>query len=223
MSLVFMKEIEKLKKKILSLSAQVEESVVQAVTALNTRDVGLARQVIAGDADIDCQEVEVEEDALKVLALYQPVAMDLRFLTTVIKVNNDLERIGDLAANIAARAKKLSKAPALPMPPELQDAAIKARDMVRRSLTAFVNLDAELAASVCAADDEVDALCKSVANYVEEHGMKDPENLKYYLLMLKAARHVERVGDHATNIAEDVAYLVQGKIVRHTVFGDDDE
>lgn len=222
MSLVFIKEIEQLKKRVLSLSAQVEENVMQAVTALNTRDAALAKQVIASDREIDRQEVEVEEEALKVLALYQPVAMDLRFLTTVIKVNNDLERIGDLAANIAARTKRLSKAPALAVPEELNVSAVKARDMVRRSLTAFVNMDAELAAEVCAADDEVDALCKACFGFVEEFGKKNPENIKYYLTMLSAARNIERVADHATNIAEDVAYLVTGKIVRHGAFGDEE-
>jgi phosphate transport system protein len=222
MSVVFIREIEQLKKKILILSAQVEENVMQAVKALNTRDAALAKQVIASDAEIDRQEIEVEEEALKILALYQPVAMDLRFLTMVIKINNDLERIGDLAANIASRAKQLCKAPTIAIPEELQIAAVKARDMVRRSLTAFVNMDAELAAEVCASDDEVDALCRSVSKFVEEFGQKYPENLKYYLIMLKAARNIERVGDHATNIAEDTAYLVKGSIVRHSSFGDEE-
>lgn len=222
MSQVFMHEIEKLKKQILGLSARVEENVVQAVKALNTRDAALAQQVIESDAEIDRLEVEVEEEGLKILALYQPVAMDLRFLTTVIKINNDLERIGDLAANIAARARKMCKEPALPIPEELQVAAVKARDMVRHSLTAFVNLDAGLANSVCESDDEVDGLCKQVAQFVEESGMKNPENLKYYLTMLRAARNIERVGDHATNIAEDVIYLAEGKIVRHSSLNDDE-
>lgn len=222
MSLAFVHEIEKLKKKILTLSALVEENVVQAVTALNTRDAVMAQRVIDSDVEIDRQEVEVEEEGLKILALYQPVAMDLRFLTTVIKINNDLERIGDLAANIASRAKKLCNAPALATPEELQSAAIKARDMVRRSLTAFVNLDAQLAADVCASDDEVDALCKAVAKFVEEFGKKNPENLEHYLVMYKAARNIERVGDHATNIAEDVIYLVEGKIVRHYSFHEEE-
>jgi phosphate transport system protein len=215
MSLVFMHEIEKLKKKILSLSALVEENVIHAVKALNTRDAALALQVIESDAEIDRQEVEVEEEGLKILALYQPVAMDLRFLTTVIKINNDLERIGDLAGNIAGRARKLCKEPALPVPEELQDAAVKARNMVHHSLTAFVNLDARLAARVCRADDEVDRLCRQVKQFVVAAGRKNPEHLNYYITMLMASRNVERVGDHATNIAEDVIYLVEGKIVRH--------
>ncbi len=220
MSQVFMHEIEKLKKKILSLSALVEENLIQAVSALNTRDASLAQQVIESDAEIDRQEVEVEEEGLKILALYQPVAMDLRFLTTVIKINNDLERIGDLAANIAGRACSMCREPALPVPEELQDAAIKARDMVRNSLTAFVNLDAQLAAEVCQADDAVDRLCRQVIKFVVAAGQKNPEHLNFYITMLMASRNVERVGDHATNIAEDVIYLVKGAIVRHNPTAD---
>src|SRR6056297_233118 len=123
MSLIFVHEIEGLKKQILRLSAQVEENVVTAVKALITRDPDLARQVIASDAEIDRQEVEVEEEALKILALYQPVAMDLRFLTAVLKINNDLERIGDLAANIAKRARRIAKEPAVTVPSELDQTA----------------------------------------------------------------------------------------------------
>ncbi len=215
MSQVFIHEIEKLKKKILSLSARVEENVIQAVRSLNTRDAALATQVMESDAEIDRQEVEVEEEGLKILALYQPVAMDLRFLTTVIKINNDLERIGDLAANIAGRVRKMCSEPALPVPAELQEAAIQARDMVRHSLTAFVNLDADLAVKVCEADDAVDRLCKKVKKFVIASGRLNPEHLNYYITILMASRNVERVGDHATNIAEDVIYLVKGEIVRH--------
>ena len=222
MSQVFVHEIEKLKKKILSLSAQVEENVVLAVKALITRDPVLAKQVILSDSEIDRQEVEVEEDALKILALYQPVAMDLRFLTTVLKINNDLERIGDLAANIAKRARKLCKEPEVLMPPELDEAALKARDMVRNSLTAFVNLDADLANEVRDADDEVDDLCREVLKFVVEAGKKDPDHLSLYLHMLMASRNLERIGDHATNIAEDIIYLIDGVIVRHPALDEED-
>ena len=222
MSQVFVHEIEKLKKKILSLSAQVEENVVLAVKALITRDPVLAKQVILSDKEIDRQEVEVEEEALKILALYQPVAMDLRFLTTVLKINNDLERIGDLAANIAKRARRLCKEPAVSIPAELDEAALKARDMVRNSLTAFVNLDADLANEVRDADDEVDDLCKEVFKFVIESGKQDPEHLSLYLNMLVASRNLERIGDHATNIAEDIVYLVDGVIVRHQSLDEED-
>ena len=215
MSQVFINEVEKLKKQILVLSAQVEESVILAVKALLTRDEELAQQVIRGDFDVDQVEVEVEEEALKILALHQPVATDLRFLTAVLKINNDLERIGDLATNIARRAVKICKQPALTMPDELGRAATRARDMVHDSLNAFVNFDAGPAREVCGSDEEVDRLCKQVRQFVEVQIQKHPAGISGYLDMLLASRNIERIGDHATNIAEDVIYLVEGVIVRH--------
>lgn len=215
MTQVFMHEIERLKKQILALSARVEENVILAVKALRDRDEDLALQVEESDAEIDAAEVEVEEAGLKILALHQPVAMDLRFLTCVIKINNDLERIGDLAANIAKRARRMCSYPALPVPDELHEMAARTRDMVRDSLNAFVNLDAEMASTVCVNDDSVDSLCKKVVAFVEEQGRAHPDHLKYYLQIMMAARNLERIGDHATNIAEDVIYLVKGDIVRH--------
>jgi phosphate transport system protein len=210
-----MKEVAKLKKQILVLSAQAEESVILAVRALLTRDEELAQQVIRGDFDVDQAEVEVEEEALKILALHQPVAADLRFLTAVLKINNDLERIGDLATNIAKRAVRICKEPALAVPDELGQAATKARDMVHDSLSAFVNFDAAPARTVCGSDEEVDELCKQVRRFVEEQIRKNPACLSACLDMLLASRNIERIGDHATNIAEDVIYLVEGTIVRH--------
>jgi phosphate transport system protein len=215
MSVVFMKEIDHLKRQILTLSAQVEESVILAVKALLTRDAELAEQVIRGDFDVDDVEVVVEEEALKIMALYQPVAADLRFLTCVLKINNDLERIGDLATNIAKRAVKICKEPALIMPDELSQSAIRARDMVHGSLNAFVSFDAGPAREVCRADDEVDQFCKQVRRFVEAQITKNPASISGYLDMLLASRNIERIGDHATNIAEDVIYLVEGVIVRH--------
>ncbi|MBC8207445.1 MAG: phosphate signaling complex protein PhoU [Kiritimatiellales bacterium] len=222
MTKVFVHEVEKLKKRILTLSSQVEENVALAVKALVSRDADLAKKVIASDTEIDRQEVEVEEEALKILALYQPVAMDLRFLTAVLKINNDLERIGDLAANIAKRARRICKVPEVVIPPELDQMAVKAREMVHNSLTAFVNLDANLANQVREADDEVDDLCKVVSDFVAAVGQKDPEHLSTYLKMLLAARNLERIGDHATNIAEDVVYLIDGVIVRHQSLDEED-
>lgn len=215
MSQVFINEVGKLKKQILSLSAQVEESLILAVKALLTRDEELAQQVIRGDFDVDQVEVAVEEEALKILALYQPVAMDLRFLAAVLKINSDLERIGDLATNIAKRAVKMCKEPALTMSDELGQAATRARDMVHDSLNAFVNLDAGQATAVCGLDEEVDQLCKQVRRFVEMQIQQNPARISCYLDMLLASRNIERIGDHATNIAEDVIYLVEGVIVRH--------
>jgi phosphate transport system protein len=210
-----MHEIERLKKQILELSAQVEEGLILAVKSLQTRDEDLARQVIRGDYDVDDAEVAVEEEALKILALYQPVAMDLRFLTTVLKINNDLERIGDLATNIAKRAVKLCQAPAARVPEQMIESASRARDMVRDSLNAFVQLDVDLARSVCAADERIDQLCREIRTFVEEQITAHPEHLSSDLDVLLASRNIERIGDHATNIAEDIVYLVEGVIVRH--------
>lgn len=218
MTFVFVREIENLKKKMLSLSTQVEENVMRAISALQRRDVALARRVIDLDVEIDRQEVEIEEEGLKILALYQPVAMDLRFLAAVIKINNDLERIGDLAVNMARGALALGDAPGLLSPDPLRAAALQARDMVQNSLSAFVHLDGELAAQVCAADDLLDAHCDGVVQFVEQVAPHHPEQLRDYLILLKAARDIERVGDHATNIAEDVIYLIEGKIVRHNLW-----
>lgn len=215
MTRVFMHEIERLKKQILELSAQVEEGLILAVKSLQTRDEALAEQVIRGDFDVDQAEVEVEEEALKILALYQPVAMDLRFLTTVLKINNDLERIGDLATNIAKRAVKISKEPEVPVPEQMIEAATRTRDMVRDSLNAFVGLDADLARTICLMDDKTDNLCREVRRIVEEQIKSHPEHLSCCLDMLLASRNIERIGDHATNISEDVIYLVEGVIVRH--------
>ncbi|HKL21084.1 MAG TPA: PhoU domain-containing protein, partial [Tichowtungia sp.] len=134
----------------------------------------------------------------------------------------DLERIGDLAANIAKRARRIAKEPAVTVPSELDQTALKARDMVRNSLTAFVNLDAELANEVREADDEVDDLCKEVFVFVTDEGKKNPDQLKIYLSMLLASRNLERIGDHATNIAEDIVYLVDGVIVRHRAVDEED-
>lgn len=215
MTRIFMHEIERLKKQILELSTQVEEGLILAVKSLQTRDEALANQVIRGDYDVDQAEVEVEEEALKILALYQPVAMDLRFLTAVLKINNDLERIGDLATNIAKRAVKLCKEPAAVVPEQMIESATRARDMVRDSLNAFVRLDARLARIICGKDDQVDELCRDVRRFVEAQITKNPDHLSGYLDVLLASRNIERIGDHATNIAEDVVYLVEGIIVRH--------
>lgn len=215
MSVVFMKEVEALKRRILAQSAQVEESVILAVQALLARDEDQARLVIRGNFDVDQSEVEIEEEALKILALYQPVAADLRFLASVIKVNNDLERIGDLATNIAKRAVKIAREPALVFPDELGQAATRARDMVRESLNAFVEYDAAPARTICESDRVVDRHCKAVRRFVEERIRKDPDRIGGYLELLLASRNVERIGDHATNIAEDVVYMVSGVIARH--------
>lgn len=209
------KEIEKLKKSILHLGAEVEESVRLAVKAIDNRDAALADRVINTDNDIDQAEVDLEEDCLKVLALHQPVAIDLRFIIAVLKINSDLERIGDLAVNIAERVQSLSTQPSVRIPFDLQGLTEKTQDMLRKSLDSLVNLDAALARKVCYADDEVDAINRAMYDLVKDAIRKHPEQLDVLIPHLSISRYLERIADHATNIAEDVIYMVEGVISRH--------
>ncbi len=208
-------EIDKLKKKILSLSAQVEENVHLAVRAIAQRDGKLARQVIDADTLVDQAEVEVEEECLKVLALHQPVAVDLRFIIALLKINNDLERIGDLAVNIAERATTLAAQTPVDAPFDFTGMAEIVKSMLRKSLDALVGLDSEIARSVGAADDQVDEINRGMYRKVKEGILQHPEHIDAYIALLSVSRHLERIADHTTNIAEDVLYLTEGEIVRH--------
>jgi len=209
------REIERLKKMILSLSAFVEEDVERAVRSVAERDTELAQGVIGADPDIDRTEVDVEEECLKILALHQPVAIDLRFIVAVLKINTDLERIGDLAVNIAERAVFLNAQPEVPTPFDFPGMARKARAMLRRSLDALVTMNAEIAWQVCAADDEVDEINRKMYVQVEDGIRQHPDQIDSLIHMLSISRHLERIADHATNIAEDVIYMIDGDIVRH--------
>ncbi|HEY9686981.1 MAG TPA: phosphate signaling complex protein PhoU [Coleofasciculaceae cyanobacterium] len=209
------REIERLKDKITDLSRIAEERVQQAVTSLEERDAALARSVIEGDEEIDHMEVEVEEDCLKILALHQPVANDLRFIIAILKINNDLERICDLAANIAERAMYLTQHAKIGIPFDLLGMARKVQIMLRDSLESLVNQDTDLARKVCGADQEVDVMHRDIYERVEAAMREQPDSLGYLITLLIAARHLERIADHATNIAEDVLYLVEGEIQRH--------
>jgi phosphate transport system protein len=211
------REIERLKKKILHLSAMVEENVRKAVRSMDERDARLAKLVIESDLEIDRMEVEVEEDCLKILALYQPVAIDLRFIVAMLKFNNDLERIGDLAANIAERAMYLAKTEKVGITFGYREMARKAETMLRKSLDSFVNINPELAREVCAADDEVDDMEQEIVAQVLEAVKEHPEQADRLLHHMFVAKHLERIADHATNIAEDVIYMARGEIVRHAV------
>lgn len=217
MALHLHREIENLKKDILNLGAMVERSVRDATTALQGRDGSLARQVIEHDVDVDRKEVEVEESCLKVLALHQPVAGNLRFIVAVLKINNDLERIADLAVNIAERAAYLATQPAVDMAFDFSTMSTKTQAMLKDSLDALVNLDADLAYKVCARDDEVDALNRKMYVDVQQAIHAHPEHTESLVHLLSASRHLERIADGATNIAEDVIYMVKGEIVRHRV------
>jgi len=207
--------LDKLKRSIFSLSGMVEESVRDAVRALDTRDSRLAQKVIDADLEIDHAEVDVEEEGLKILALHQPVAIDLRFIVAVLKINNDLERIGDLAVNIAERAQFLATHEKVDIPFDFAGMAEKAQAMVKQSLDALVNLDAGSALAVCAADDEVDAMNRQMYLQVGEGMREHPDQVESLTHLLSVSRHLERIADHATNIAEDVIYMVRGEIVRH--------
>lgn len=209
------RDLEYLQRDILTLAAYVEESIFKAIRALQERDTELAQQVIAGDNQIDLQENHVEEECLKLLALHQPVAVDLRRIATVLKINTDLERMADLAADIAERALALSKPPYLTIPSNLQRMTDVATSMVRQSLDAFVNMDTRLARRVIRLDDEVDRLNRENIEELIKVMQKAPEMVEPGLSLFSATRHLERIADHATNIAEDVVYLVEGEIVRH--------
>lgn len=215
MAVHLQKEIEDLKRKVLSLGADVEENVHKAVLSLQKRDSTLAEQIIAADYYIDRREVDLEEDCLKILALHQPVAIDLRFVIAVLKINNDLERIGDLAVNIAERAVFLTSEPPIDIPFDFPGMSEKTKIMLKNSLDALVNMDAKLARAVCAADDEVDAINRKMYGQVQDGIRKNLEQIESLIHYLGVARHLERIADHATNIAEDVIYMVDGEIARH--------
>lgn len=210
-----LREIDRLKKNILALGATVEESLQKAVTAVTNRDASLAKQVIRLDDEIDGAEVEIEEECLKILALYQPVAIDLRFIVAVLKINNDLERIGDLSVNIAKQGRHLAKREILKIPFDFQGMAEKAQGMLKRALDSLVNMDPITAKEVCAADDEVDAINRDMFAKVESEIQRQPERLDDLIRLFAISRNVERIADHATNIAEDVIYMTEGEIVRH--------
>jgi len=209
------KEIEKLKRKALSLSALVEESVHRAITSVETADIHLADQVIESDTHIDEMEVDVEEECLKILALHQPVAVDLRYIVGVLKLNNDLERIADLAVNMAEQARPLAAAGARGLPSRIREMSCAVESMLRNSLDALVNLDPSAAWGVCAADDAVDNLHRETYSTIKSDLQKDPTKADVLIHHLSVSRYLERIADHATNIAEDVIYLVDGDIVRH--------
>jgi len=211
----FQKEMEALRRKLLALVAVVEGHLHDAIAAVERRDAALAGHVIARDTDIDRAEVDLEEDCLKLLALYQPVANDLRFIIAVLKINNDLERIGDLAVNIAERAAFLATQQRVPVPFDFRGMAAKTQEMIRKSLDALVDMDADLARQVCAMDDEVDMINREMYDQVKEGIRRNPEHIESLIHMLSVSRHIERVADLATNIAEDVIYRVEGEIVRH--------
>ncbi len=206
---------EILKNKLVSLATMVEESVKLAVKAIRERDSKLSASVIDGDKDIDRIEIEIEEDCLEILALHQPVAMDLRFITGVYQIINQLERIGDLAVNIAETALLLASETPLNVPSDYYFMAEKTQNMLKNALDAFVNMDDALAARVLADDDEVDMMKHKLHSNFEERLVTELERRHALTHLFLVSRHLERISDHSTNIAEDVIYMVTGEIVRH--------
>lgn len=219
MAIHFQREVDGLKRKTLSLSTLVEENLGRAVRAVAEKNDSLANEVIASDDSIDTREIEVEEECLKLLALYQPVAVDLRFIVAVLKMNSDFERIGDLSVNIAERSLALKEKPPESFSNRIDSMAEKVLTMVKNSLDAMVNMDVSLAMKVCASDDEVDALYSEMYDWVKKGIVADNDRLDDLMQLLSISRHLERIADHATNIAEDVIYMAEGAIFRHSVKG----
>lgn len=208
-------DLDRLKKEILAMGAMVEESINRAIRALIDRDAELAREVSQGDDAIDRKELEVEDMCLKMLALHQPVAGDLRYIIAVLKVNNDLERMGDLAGNIAERAISLATLPPLRIDLDFARMLEAVRRMVSQSLDALVNQDPVLARRVCREDDEVDAFQRQMFQTLTTLMTQQPATVDRAVQMLSVSRHLERIADSATNIAEDVVFMVEGDVIRH--------
>lgn len=215
MSRHFQREIEMLKKKILTVGAIVEERITKAIAAVIKQDAKLILEVVEGDEEINQLEVDVEEDCLKILALHQPVAIDLHFVVAVLKINNDLERMADHAVNIARRAEYLAMYANTDLPSDLEVMLQKTQTMVRQSLDALVHQDTILARHVCAADKEVDQLNRQMHVLIQQQIRENPERVEPFIHQLSVSRQLERIADLATNVAEDVVYMVEGDIIRH--------
>ncbi len=208
-------DLEEAFHRLLALSGEVEEMINLSVKSLMDRDLDAAKRVIEADSSIDQTEVRIEEECLKMLALHQPVAADLRRLTTMMKINDDLERIADLACNVAERANGLLLQDDFPIPPLLESMARQVVSMVREALNAFVNFDTAKAQAVMAEDDNVDTANVRVIDELVELMQREPKWVEPALHCFSAARHLEQIADHATSVAEDVFYMVSGEIVRH--------
>ena len=208
-------DLERLEKRMLYLAAQVEDAVRKALAAVVERRPELAEDVIRGDQLIDAREVEIEEECLKLLALHHPVATDLRFLAAVLKIDNDLERVGDLAVNIAKRARTLCRSTPFPVPAQMREMMEASMAMLREALDAFVSGDVSVAQDVCRRDDAIDALHREIAQQVTQQMEENSEAVAPGMQMWSVSKSLERIADHATNIAEDVVYMVDGEIIRH--------
>lgn len=214
----FQRELERIKKMFLTLGAMVEENFRSMQAAIESFDADLAEKIVRADHAIDEMEVDVEEECLKIMALHQPVAVDLRFLVAVIKINNDLERISDQAVNVAQRIQTITKKNSVDFFFDYSMMAEKARVMLKMSLDALVNYDIDIALKVLTLDDEVDEIKNEAYRLIKDAIQKNPQHVGYLINLLLISRHIERMADHATNIAEEVIYMIEGEIVRHGDF-----
>lgn len=215
MSIHLMRDLERLHRDILSMCGMVEEMIDLAVEGLSRPSDERAAELAERDHVIDEWDVQIEEECLKILALHQPVAVDLRRIAAVLKITGELERVADLGVHIAERASDMAASARIDVPSKLQEMSRKALDMLHRSIDAYVQLDSRLARQVCAEDDAVDGLNREIIEELTEIMKRSPELIEPAMHLFSASRHVERVADHATNIAEDVVYLVEGEIIRH--------
>ncbi|OLB02997.1 MAG: phosphate signaling complex protein PhoU [Nitrospirae bacterium] len=213
----FDEELKELKAKILSMGSMVESQIQGALRALTERDSALARRVIENDHGVNALDVEVDENCLRLLALHQPAARDLRFITTAMKISTELERMSDLAENIAERAIELNEEPQLKPYIDLPRMGNWTLRMVKESLDSFVNQDAVLARKVCTDDDFVDDLTEQLFRELMSFMIENPQTISRAIRLTFIGKYIERIADHATNVAELVVYLVEGKIIRHTV------
>jgi len=212
---IFDEELMRLKEKVLTIGAMVEEAIKDSVRSLVERDNDLARNVITRDHQVNALDVEIDEESIRLIALRQPKASDLRFITTAMKITTDLERMGDLAVNIAERALELNEEPLLKPYIDIPRMAELAKGMTRDALDAFVRRDKKLAMDVIMRDDEVDDLKHEVLKELAFFMAQDPSTVSRAMKISFVAQYLERIADHATNIAEMVIYLAEGKIIRH--------
>ena len=213
-------ELSAVKDELIRMAGLAETAIGLAVKALVGRDAEVARQVIASDDAINMLEIEIDERCLRTLALYQPEARDLRFLAMALKIDNDLERMGDQAVNIAERTVELLKEPLLKPLIDIPRMAEVAQWMVKESLDAFVQQDVERARAVCRRDDEVHRFDDQIFRELLTYMIQDPRAISRAVNLILVSRHIERIADHATNIAEDVIYFVEGKTIKHHVAGE---
>ena len=213
----FDEELKGLSEKLLNMAGRVEESIALSVKSLKDRKEELARDVLVREEKINILEIEIDESCMKLLALRQPMAGDLRFITSAMKIAAELERMGDQAVNIAERSLELIKQPQLKPLIDIPRMAVMAQDMVRDSLNAFINRDELLARSVCERDDDVDCLNDQVFRELLTYMMEDPGTINRAVDLILVGRHLERIADHATNIGEDVIYMVKGKTIKHHI------